>query len=138
MPFHFFSLSASACLPACACLVLSGCSRPAIPPPSPSQTSGGMTVTLMDTAPHTGDNTLVVTLADASTHLPVGNANITATANMLSPSLPGPAVSGRAQGNGVYNVPVRFGIATRYRIVLHIERTGHAPADVSFPLEAAQ
>ena len=81
----------------------------------------------------------MVTLNDDTTHkAPIGNANITATPEMLSPHLPGASTSGRAQGNGVYNVPIRLGIATRYNIALHIERTGLPPTEVSFPVEAVQ
>ncbi len=99
-----------------------------------------MVITLSASPPaHTGDNTFVVTLNDDSAQkLPIGNANITATPEMLSPRLPGASTSGRAQGNGVYNVPIRLGIATRYNILLRIERTGQPPTDVTFPVEAVQ
>lgn len=120
-------------------VILSGCSRPASPPASVSQTAAGMVVTLTTSPPaHTGDNTFVVTLADAQTQVPIGNANITVTPEMLSPRLPGSPTSGRAQGNGVYNLPVRLGIATQYSIDLKIARPGQAETEVSFPVEAAQ
>lgn len=121
-----------------AAIALSGCSPRAATTTSPQQTVSGMVVTLKAGSPHTGDNTLTVTLADAATQASIGNANITAKADMLSPRLPGTDVSGRAQGNGRYEIPVRLGIATRYNIVLHIERPSQPVADVSFPLEAAQ
>ena len=118
---------------------LSGCSRPSAPAAPPTQTVGGMAITLSASPPpHTGDNTFVVALKDALSGMPIGNANLTATPQMLSPQMPGAPTSGRAQGNGTYNVPVRLGVATRYDITLHVERTGHPAADVSFPVEAAQ
>lgn len=98
-----------------------------------------MTITLSASPPaHTGDNTFVVTLKDAASGAPVGNANVTATPEMMSPRLPGTPTSGRAQGNGTYNVPIRLGVATRYVVALHVERTGHPAADASFPVEAAE
>ena len=122
-----------------AAVMLSGCSRTASPPTSASQTTSGMVVTLTISPPaHTGDNTFVVTLAAAQTQTPIGNANITVTPEMLSPRLPGSPTSGRAQGNGVYNLPVRLGVATQYRIDLKITRPDQTETDVSFPVEAAQ
>lgn len=120
-------------------VTLVGCSHPAAPAAPASQTVGGLSITLSASPPpHTGDNTLVVTLRDAATQAPIGNANVTATPEMLSPRLPGTPTSGRSQGNGVYNVPIRLGVATNYNVALHVERTGQPPADVSFPVEAAQ
>ncbi len=119
--------------------MLAGCSRPVTPAIAPSQTVAGMVVTLTTSPPaHTGDNTFVVTLTDAQTQAPIGNANITVTPEMLSPRLPGAPTSGRAQGNGVYNLPVRLGVATEYSIDLKIARPGQADTEVSFPVEAAQ
>ena len=99
-----------------------------------------MVVTLSASpAPHTGDNTFVVTLHNSATNAPIGNANITAIPEMLSPHLPGAPVSGRAQGNGVYFIPVRLGVATRYSLLLHIQRPAWKQADdIAFPVEAAQ
>ena len=120
-------------------VTLAGCSRPSAPAAPASQTVGGLTITLTASPPpHTGDNTFVVTIRDAATQAPVGNANVTATPEMLSPRLPGTPTSGRSQGNGVYNVPVRLGVATNYNVALHVERTGQPAADVSFPIEAAE
>jgi len=117
---------------------VAGCSRPAPPAAAPSRISGSLLITLTSPPPHTGDNTFVVTLTDVATQAPIGNANITATPQMLSPPLPGTSTTGRAQGNGVYTVPVRLGIATRYNIALKIERPGSTAAQVTFPVEAAQ
>ena len=123
------------CAPA---LLLAGCSHPTVPVLA-HKTIGDLAVTFTaDPPPHVGDNTFTVTLADAAAHTPVGNANITATPEMLSHSGTGSPSSGRSQGNGLYTIPVRLGIATRYDISLHIERPGEAAADVSFPVEAAQ
>lgn len=120
-------------------LTCAGCSRPAAPAAPPTKTVDRMVVSLTATPPaHTGDNTFIITLSDAATQAPIGNANVTVTPQMLSPKLPGTSSSGRAQGNGVYNVPVRLGIATRYNIALHIERPGQPATDVTFPVEAVQ
>ena len=119
-------------------LLLTGCSKPA-PPAVLHKTVGDLAVTFTaDLPPHIGDNSFRVTVADAASALPVGNANITVDPEMLSHIGTGTKTSGRSQGNGVYSLPVRLGIATRYDISLHIERPGKPAADVSFPLEAAQ
>ena len=119
-------------------LLLAGCSHPA-PPVTAHKTVGDLAVSFTaDPPPHVGDNTFRVAVADAVTQAPVGNANITADPQMLSQNGTGTKTSGRAQGNGVYLVPVRLGIATRYDISLHLERPGKPAADVSFPVEAAQ
>ena len=123
-----------------AALLLAGCSHPAPPSAAVShKTVGDLAVTLTaDPPPHTGDNMFSVTLADSATQVPVGNANITANPEMLSHPKTGSPSSGRAQGNGLYLIPIRLGIATRYDINLHIERPGKPASDVSFPVEAAQ
>ena len=118
---------------------LTGCSRTAGPQTPPHRTAGDTVITLASGAStHTGDNTLGVTLADAATGAPVGNANITATPEMLSPRLPGSSTTGRAQGNGFYTIPVRLGVASQYRITLKIERPGKAAAEAAFTVEASQ
>ena len=89
-------------------------------------------------SPHTGDNTLTVRVVDAKTQAPVGNANLTASPEMLSPRTPGAVTSGRAQGDGVYTIPVRLAIPSRYDIDLKIERPGQPPASVTFPVEASE
>ncbi len=121
-----------------AALLLAGCAKPT-PPSVAHKTIGDLEVSLTASSPpHVGDNMFSVTLADAVTHAPVGNANITANPEMLSHSGTGSPSSGRSQGNGLYQLPVRLGIATRYDINLHIERPGTPAANVSFPVEAAQ
>ena len=119
-------------------LLLPGCAHTHTDTASTQQTNAGVNVALTSTSPHTGDNTVSITVTDANTKSPVGNANINASAEMISPRLPGTEVSGRAQGNGLYNIPVRFGVATRYNLILHIQRPGQPTATVVFPIEAAQ
>ena len=127
-----FALSLSAALG-----TVAGCAKPV--PAVSHKTVGDLTVTLTATPPpHLGDNTFSITLADAATLAPIGHANITATPEMLSPRTPGTPSSGRAQGNGLYAVPVRLGIATRYDIALHIERPGKPAADISCPVDAEE
>ena len=125
-------------LPGVCGLLLSGCVRTPIIPPATRQTNAGMSIALTSSLPHTGDNTISIMVTDASTKSPVGNANVTATAEMVSPRLPGTSVSGRAQGNGLYNIPLRLGVATRYNLTLHIQRPGQATATVVFPIDAAE
>ena len=89
--------------------------------------------------PHTGDDTLNLTLRDAATGAPVADANVTATPNMMAPREPGQSNSGRAQGNGVYQVPLRLPIATQYDLQVEISRRGGPPpVTLSFPIEATQ
>ncbi len=126
-------------LAAALALLLTGCSHPAAPLPPLTETAGGVSVTLTSTrTPHTGDNTLTVRVVDAKTKAPVGNANLSATPQMLAPNLPGAVTSGRAQGDGVYTIPVRLAIASRYDIDLKIERPGQPAASVTFPVEALE
>ncbi len=116
--------------------LLAGCSHPATPAAPVTQVSQGVAATLTTAAPaHTGDDTLVITLADAQTHQPIGDANVTASAEAVSPRLPGANVSGRAQGNGVYNAPVVLAIATSYHINVQVERIGHPPVAFTFTLD---
>ena len=120
-------------------VTLTGCSRTAAPQALPRQTAGDTVITLTSgPTAHTGDNFLTVALTDVATGAAVGNANITATPEMLSPRLPGPSTSGRAQGSGSYSIPVRLGIASRYSITLKIERPGKKAAEASFLVEALQ
>ncbi len=130
-PRHFSPLCTAA-------LLLAGCSHPAAPAAA-HKTIGDLAVSfLADPPPHVGDNSFRVTVAEFPAQTLVGNANITADPQMLSHNATGSKTSGRSQGNGVYLVPVRLGVATRYDIRLHIERPGHPPAEAAFPIEAAQ
>ncbi|MGI4789317.1 MAG: hypothetical protein ACRYFS_10770 [Janthinobacterium lividum] len=120
-------------------LLLTGCSHPAPTAAVSWKTVGDLAVSLTVSPPaHMGDNMFSVTLADSATQLPIGNANMTAVPEMLSPQGTGSSSSGRSQGNGLYLIPIRLGIATRYDINLHIERSGKPAADVSFPVDAVQ
>lgn len=122
-----------------AVLALAGCSQTAAPQVLPRRTAGGTVITLTSgAAAHTGDNTLSFTLADAASGAPVGNANITATPEMLSPRMAGASTTGRSQGNGLYTIPVRLGVASRYSVALKVERPGKAAGEASFIVEAAQ
>lgn len=119
-------------------LLLAGCSHPA-PAVTAHKSVGNLAVSFTaDPPPHVGDNSFQVSVADAQSSAPIGNANITVDPQMLSQNGTGTKTSGRSQGNGVYLVPVRLGVATRYDISLHIERPGKPATDVSFPVEAAQ
>lgn len=124
----------------CSLFFLSGCSRKQSVTVPAQQFVNGMVITLASPAPHMGDNTISIMLADSGSTppSPIGNANITAIAEMISPRLPGSEISGRAQGNGLYNIPLRLGIATRYKLTLHIARPGRTQTTVIFPLEAAE
>jgi hypothetical protein len=102
-----------------------------------TQTAAGLVVALetQPSPPHTGDDTLILTVTDAASGAPVGNANVTVAADMTAPRLVGADVSGRAQGNGRYEVPVRLALATRYTIRVRVERAGQSPANVAFSIE---
>jgi len=141
-PFAACPLPAGAFFAALGAALAAGCGTHAAPPAAPSgaQTSQGLSATLTTTPapPHTGDDTLVLTLTDAATGAPVVDANVSATAQMLSPRLPGSLVTGRAQGNGVYQIPIRLGIATRYSVQVQAQQGAHPPATFTFALEAPQ
>ncbi len=141
-PFAVSRVAAGASLAALAGLLAGGCgAHPPHPaPPGGAQTSQGLSATLATTPapPHTGDDTLILTLTDAATGAPVGDANVSATAQMLSPRLPGSPITGRAQGNGIYQIPLRLGIATRYSVQIQAQRSAHPPATFTFALEAQQ
>jgi len=73
-PKRFFLVAA---FYAVALVLVFGCNRTAPTPARPSvQTAGGMTITLttLPSPPHSGDDTLIVTLTDAGTNAPIGNA----------------------------------------------------------------
>lgn len=118
-----------------------GCSRTPRPPaPATAQTVGDVRATLatVPSPPSTGDNTLIVTLTDPATGAPIGDANLTVKTVSLAPRLPGAVTTGRAQGNGVYNIPVRLAIASSYQIELQVQRIGRPPVTFTFPLSATQ
>lgn len=121
--------------------LLMGCSHNGPTPAAPvMQTIGDIRASLatVPTEPHTGDDTLVVTLTDPSTNTSIGDANLTAQTVSLAPRLPGVPTTGRAQGNGIYNIPVRFAIASSYRVELQVQRVGRPPVTFTFPLNIGQ
>jgi hypothetical protein len=131
------SFQSAACLAVSVSLLLTGCSRSETPVAAVTQSSQGITATF-STYPspaHTGDDTLIIMLKNAATQQPIGDANVTASAESLSPRLPGPSVSGRAQGNGLYNVPVVLGVASSYQIHVDAQRPGFATATFLFPVD---
>ena len=121
-------------------LLLAGCGPKAAAPLAASaaaQTNGEYSASLsVPPALGTGDQTLTFSLTEAKDGLPVGDANVSASAVMLSPRLPAAAVSGRAQGNGMYQLPLRFGVATLYSVQVTVRRPGHTDAQFSFPVTA--
>jgi hypothetical protein len=114
-----------------------GCSRSDQTQKIQTQTSGELTVqfTIQDWPPHSGDNTAVITVM--SNGQPVNDANVVATANMRAPKLDGSPASGRFEGSGQYDAPLRF-VATTYDIDVKVVRLNRPAVDVSFPLEAQQ
>ncbi len=81
-----------------------------------------------------GDNTLIVTLTDDKTNVPI-NATVSAAASTTLVGEQRPE-SGRAQGNGVYFVPIRFGVPDTYDIDVSVQRTGMPQSDATFKITA--
>lgn len=102
-----------------------------------TQMSGDLAVsfTVLHWPPHSGDDTAIITIM--SNGQPVNDATVVATANMRAPKLDGSPASGRFQGDGQYEAPLRL-VATSYDVDVHIERTNRPAVDVTFPLEAWQ
>jgi hypothetical protein len=117
-------------------LCMTGCSpRPQATGPV-AQDSGGLHVVLTtDPSPlRVGDNTLIVTLTGQATSAPVVDANVTVTAyNQLAGG--GDTETGRSQGNGVYNVPVKLPISDQYTASVTVQRLGKPDVTVKFPLD---
>lgn len=119
--------------------MLTGCTKSTAPAAPTTQTVAGMSITVTPPSPpHTGDDTVVLTLTDAATGEPVGNANITAEADAQAPRLKGASVSGRAQGNGRYEIPVRLPVVSNYEVLVTIQRVGRPAVQFSFPLDVEQ
>src|SRR5579862_995069 len=92
--------------------LVSGCSNKLSPSGPVAQEKDGLHIQLVtDPNPaQVGDNTLTVTVTDGNTNAPVVNANVTISAyNKLAGG--GDQETGRSQGNGVYNVPIKLPIA---------------------------
>ena len=117
--------------------MLSGCSaKPGASGPV-AQDSGDLHIVLAtDPTPlRVGDDTLIVTITDQATNQPVVDANITVTAyNQLAGG--GDTETGRSQGNGVYNVPIKLPIADQYMGTVTVQRLGKPDVSVKFPLDA--
>lgn len=118
-------------------LSLPGCSpKPQATGPV-AQDSGDLHIVLTtDPSPlRAGDNTLIVTVTNSATNQPVVDANITITAyNKLAGG--GDTETGRSQGNGVYNVPIKLPLADQYMATVTVQRVGKPDATVKFPLDA--
>ncbi|MGO8672181.1 MAG: hypothetical protein ACLQVD_12550 [Capsulimonadaceae bacterium] len=116
-----------------------GCSHPKEGPAVATQTVGGLTISFTTSPwpPHSGDITGIVGVSDAATGAAVDDASVVASADMTAPRNPGAPASGRFQGNGQYEVPLRV-IATTYSVDVHIERPGQPAADADFPLDVWQ
>lgn len=116
-----------------------GCSQAKNVPAVATKQVGGLDVTFTTSPwpPHSGDITGIVAITDVATKLTVDNASVVASANMTAPVANGSPVSGRYQGGGRYDVPLRL-VATTYNISIHIEQPGRTAVDVDFPIEAWQ
>ena len=87
--------------------------------------------------PRSGDNVFTFTVTDSGTGQPVVNANVTAgTFNKLTGG--GDRQAGRSQGNGIYEVPIKFGIPDTYELDVTVQRTGQPDAQARFTVEAVQ
>jgi len=119
--------------------VIGGCSHPDATPAVAKKLVADLSVSFTTSPwpPHSGDSSGIVTIADAATGAPVDDASVVATANMEAPQSNGEPASGRFQGNGSYDVPLRM-IATTYTIDVHIERPGKPAVDAAFPIDVWQ
>jgi hypothetical protein len=87
------------------------------------------------TGAQVGDNTLTVELRDDKTNAPIGDANVTAApASDLVGQQRGE--SGRSQGNGIYLVPIRFGVPDKYTVIVTIDRPGRSETSAQFSITA--
>jgi hypothetical protein len=112
---------------------LLGCSQKAAKVGLKAQESNGVRIYISsDPDPlQTGDNTLIVKLMDIATNEPVVNANVTVSAyNELAGG--GDRESGRSQGDGQYNVPVKLGIPDSYRLDVQVQRPSQPDSDATF------
>jgi hypothetical protein len=85
--------------------------------------------------PQAGDNKILVRLVDLASNQPIVDANVTVSAyNELAGG--GDRESGRSQGDGEYDVPMKFGIPDSYRLDVEVQRTGQQDSDASFTVTA--
>ena len=114
-----------------------GCSDKLQPSGPVTHSAAGLNIQLATdpNPPQVGDNTLIVTVTDATTNAPVVNANITISAyNKLAGG--GDQETGRSQGNGVYNVPIKLPIADQYTATVTVQRSGKPDVGIQFPIAA--
>ncbi len=84
--------------------------------------------------PSVGDNTLIFNMHDAASQAPVVNADLTVSSfNQLAGG--GDKETGRSQGGGTYNVPMRFGVNDAYTIDVRVQRPGQPDAEVKFTID---
>ncbi|HEX5323621.1 MAG TPA: FixH family protein [Capsulimonadaceae bacterium] len=117
--------------------LLSGCSAKVGPSSPVAQNAGGLHIQFATdpNPPRVGDNTLIVTLTDSKTNAPVVNANVTGAAyNKVAGG--GDQETGRSQGNGVYNVPIKLPTPDQYTANITVEQIGKPDVSAKFPLSA--
>ncbi len=100
--------------------------RPGLPQDQGQSSAGGAIA---------GDNTLIVKLSNDHNSAPITDANVSAAPSNTLVGSQRPE-SGRAQGNGVYFVPIRFGVPDTYAVTVTIDRTGRPEAEAHFKIMA--
>jgi hypothetical protein len=120
-----------------ATLIIAGCSDKVAGPQRQIQIVQGVTIAASirpglpqdsssastNDAAQTGDNTLIVQLNDATSNAPIPDANVTAAPSTDLINMQG-TESGRSQGNGIYYIPIRFGVPDKYMVTVNVQRTG--------------
>ena len=118
-------------------LALAGCSSKVTGPQTQSATGQTVAITVSvrpglpqdsgyataNASAQTGDNTLIVNIHDLNTNAPIADANVTAapSSSLIDQQA---TESGRSQGNGVYWVPIRFGVPDDYKVEVDVQRPG--------------
>jgi hypothetical protein len=118
-------------------LILTACSSKGTKIGSKALISNGIRIGLTTDPdpPHSGDNKVIVRLLDAATGEPVVNANVTVSAyNALAGG--GDRESGRAQGDGEYDVPIKLPIPDTYKLDVQVQRPAQPDADATFEVTA--
>jgi len=114
-----------------------GCSKKPAKVGAVSADNNGLRITLtsLPDPPQSGANTFTIKLTDSASGVPVVNANVTISAyNDLAGG--GDRESGRSQGDGSYNVPIKLAIPDKYRLDVQVQRPGHDDSDVQFTVES--
>jgi hypothetical protein len=121
----------------CLAALLSGCSSEGTKVGVKAAESNGVRIE-MTTSPdpmQAGDNVVMIHLTDMSSGQPVVDANVTISAfNELAGG--GDRESGRSQGNGDYNVPIKLGIPDKYNLDIEVQRPGEQDSDATFTINA--